>query len=471
MRVTATASTATGFSRSTPSALGVARPSLRFWIVAGLLSVAIMFGGGGTPSPRTEMVVEFATLVAILLWAWLPATRPDTPFDRLLLVGLGIILLVPLIQLVPLPPAVWQSLPGRENELAALRTIDATSAWMPISIIPHRTIASWLALLPPVTLAFMVSRLDPEDRLRLLQYFVGLVVMAAVIGVIQVASGSARWLRFYGNAHYGFGIGFQANRNAGADLLLLGMIGLVALFAGPERTRFRATGTIAMFGLLFAFLATSVLLTGSRAGVVLLLVPMLAAVIAVRFRTGSLRRYAVILAVLATVTIAGGYALKDNPSIRSTWGRFADINDNRGDLRIDTRHALDAYWPVGSGLGSFVPVFIGAERLETVDRTQPNRAHMDYLEFALETGLAAFLIVPAVFGFAGMRGIEACRTGREGHVALFFAAGLLVILALHSLVDYPMRSIALASAFALSIGLLARPAGVARQGITGAGRK
>src|SRR5690606_18569857 len=48
--------------------------------------------------------------------------------------------------------------------------------------------------------------------------------------------------------------------------------------------------------------------------------------------------------------------------------------------------AGQSYLPVGSGIGSFDPVFRTVEPLEQLDATFFNQAHNEYLEVWLETG-------------------------------------------------------------------------------------
>src|SRR3546814_4709103 len=50
---------------------GHAPPSIRVLIAGSLLIAAILFGGGGSPAPGAEFVVQVAALVAIIAWAWL----------------------------------------------------------------------------------------------------------------------------------------------------------------------------------------------------------------------------------------------------------------------------------------------------------------------------------------------------------------------------------------------------------------
>jgi O-antigen ligase len=117
-------------------------------------------------------------------------------------------------------------------------------------------------------------------------------------------------------------------------------------------------------------------------------------------------------------------------------------------------------------MGNFVPALLAGERLEVVQATVPNRAHNDYLELLVEAGvpgLAALAAAAAVLALALWRARRDPPAGSAA-LALFGAAGLL-ILAIHSLVDYPLRSMSIAMAAAVCAGIILPPrVANARQG-------
>src|SRR3546814_14716355 len=88
---------------------GHAPPSIRVRIAGSRLIAAILFGGGGSPAPGAEFVVQVAALVAIIAWAWLG--HRDRGYSRFeidwpLFVLAALFVAIPLLQIVPLPPAI-----------------------------------------------------------------------------------------------------------------------------------------------------------------------------------------------------------------------------------------------------------------------------------------------------------------------------------------------------------------------------
>lgn len=414
-----------------------------------LVTIAALFGGGGSPAPFAELVVQLAAIgagVALVIRL--------RPIDRLLIAGVLLVVAMPLVQLVPLPPAIWHALPGRQSEQAALAMIGASDRWMPLSVSPPLTLAALLSLLPPIVVAFGVAQAQVEERRQLIRVVAGVSLLGALVGALQILLGGNNALRFYPITHYGFATGFFANRNAAADQFVIGALAC-AYLAAPR------PGSIAAHAAAVAFLALVTVLTGSRAGIVLLLVPVIYALafagrasVRTRVRWGG-------AAAAALALTAAGALLGGNAVIDRSLDRFLVQDGLRESLRADTRFAIRESWPVGTGLGTFVPVFIAGESLESVGDTRPNRAHQDYLEFTLETGLAGLALLTAAMAALIWRGWQGWRARRDPAGAerwrqMRWAAAALAVLALHSLVDYPLRSMTLATVAAVAVAMFAR---------------
>lgn len=432
-------------------------PEARAALCLGLVAVALLIGGGGSPEPRAELAVELAAIGAAILWSLLPAEAPAR-VDRMPIAFAAALPAIALMQLVPLPPQLWHALPGRETELAALKLVGAAGQWMPLSVTPDRTLASALSFIPPLVVLAFVTRASLAERTRLLAVVVAAATLSAIVGVAQVASGRTGVLRFYGSRGFDYASGLFANRNAGADLLLAGLVAMLAL-ATARPDLLRTLSARIAWAMLALFLLLSVVLTRSRAGVMLALVPLMLAPLMLRpWRFGPRQAFG----WAAAAVLIGGAALalgSGNPALRHSWERFALAPDNRADLRIDTMHSISRSWPAGTGIGSFAPVFAAAERLETVDATPANRAHNDYLEFTLEAGAAAPLLLLAAAAAILRRAAPLLRAGiePERRAQLLFALATLGIFALHALLDYPMRAMALACVAAIAGGMLAHP--------------
>jgi O-antigen ligase len=218
----------------------------------------------------------------------------------------------------------------------------------------------------------------------------------------------------------------------------------------------RRAGWIAFAGVL-AVLAFAVVLTASRTGIALL--PLVLAGVALMWLQlapgRSLRRLVPALAALAAVPLVAFAALlAGNTALGKIAERFIFSDDPRRELWRDAWFAIGQAWPFGVGVGDAQPALIAAERLEVLDPTFPNRAHNDYLELALESGLLGLVLLAAI---AALLAAAAWRSWRERpderHLTVLGGA-IVLVTALHSFVDYPLRSMALACLMGTGAGLL-----------------
>ncbi|WP_206742912.1 O-antigen ligase family protein [Erythrobacter sp. SG61-1L] len=427
-----------------------------------LLIMAFLLGGGGTPSPLPELSLELLAGLTMLAWIWLPGPV-RLPTDPALWTIAALAIAVPALQLVPLPPDIWQALPGREAQAAALALVGEEDSWRPLSMSPPRTLASLLSLVPPLTLMLMAGALQRRQRRILLAAILLMALASALIGAFQISAGG-RAFRFYSASHATL-VGFQANRNATADILLIGMLALAAYAAGHQSEKGQPKREAA--GQRVWWLAGAALLlvlasifTASRTGIALILPVGIAAwaILALDPRKAWNRRLPVIAGGALAVILGGLFLLRHNLALQQVAGRFDRIaGDGREGLWRDTLYAVCQYWPFGSGMGTFVPTFVALEPLEAVDAGMPNRAHNDYLELALEAGvfgIAALALTALLVLFMAVR---AWRRERQDRVQIAFGMAVLAVIAAHSLVDYPLRSLSLACLAALAVAMLARP--------------
>lgn len=431
----------------------------RQWLAPTLIVLVMILGGGGSPSPGPELLVELISLLALGIWISAPVkSGTANPFDCTLWIGVALFVAIPILQLTPLPPSIWQALPGRENEIAALSLINEATSWRPISVAPYRTLSSLLSLIPPIMILFLVSRSSLDERTRILAVVAGVGIAAGIVGMLQVASGNAGLFMPYPHEVAGFAAGFQANRNAGADVFVIAIVALVG-FCAIRRDLLRSPLGKICFASFGGLLALTTVLSGSRAGSALLLVALVLGITLLFNRLSSRRNIAI--GSLGLVILLGFAALTwNNAQLDRTWSRFGRQSETRPELWRDTVFAIREMAPIGSGLGTFSPVMTGVERLEVVDMYWPNRAHNDYLEFALEAGLLGVLMIIGAVIALGVRVIRILRATRSTRqrAQVVCGAGIVTILGLHSIVDYPMRSMAVAGLAAVGIGLLSRVA-------------
>ena len=127
-----------------------------------------------------------------------------------------------------------------------------------------------------------------------------------------------------------------------------------------------------------------------------------------------------------------------------------------------TLEAAADHFPFGSGIGSFQQVYHAYEASERVTRTYMNHAHSDWIEIALEAGAPGLLLALALLIWWGSNVVAIHRMDPIDPFtrAAAIATGAMM---LHSLVDYPLRTAALSTLFALCLGLMSRVRPFVRQ--------
>lgn len=402
------------------------------------------------------MQMAFAGSVLAWVW-WAPRgeTEPRALSRPLLWFGL-VLIAIPAVQLFPLPPAIWHNLPGRQQEIATLALIGQENSWRPLTISTPLTLAGLLALIPAVGAMWAAAVLPSRDRHFLLLVVALVAVAGTLLGALQLAGGPGSF-QLYEKSHRGWLTAFHANRNAAADVLLIGSLALSAWFAArtmpPEIVRRRTPMLVAVQGLLLVAL----ILTGSRAGIALVLV-VLAFQWALLKPAGLDLRGRVLIGGVATVLVfllTLPLILAGNVRLAGVAQRFDATGDARIPLWIDSWTAIGNYGFAGSGIGGFPNAFMPYESIEYLDAGFPNRAHNDYLEFLLEAGVIAPLAL--AFGATVLIRLaqRSWRHRQSDYSVQFFALGSLAVIALHSVVDYPLRNMAVACLAGVAAGMLA----------------
>lgn len=430
--------------------MSVASRSL-FYGSCAVLAAALVLGGSGAAAPLHNLIVELAALgllVAILAnpAQLFPPRRGEWPALLLLL----LVVLTPLLQLVPLPPAVWTGLPGRDLA-ASIDGVVGLQEWRPLSLDPEATSLAGAYLLLPTALFLAVLQMREEERERLSLLIACGAAASLVLGVLQVATAGTSF-HLYTNSHNGFATGFFANKNHQADLLLIGM-----LFASALISQLRKVSLVIRWTLLFAAViafSAGVVAANSRMGLMLLPIAILGSF---SFFYPVDRRRPAILLLLAAAIIMIGVFLAASGNTQVVMRRFQGFSDGRFQFWAEAMYAVKLYFPWGSGLGTFDPVFRTIENLNSLDGLYVNHAHNDYVQILLEAGAwgAALVVL-----FIGLFGWLSFRRRPDGSTLPIGRAATLsiVIILLHSTVDYPLRTLILLSLFGVFVALL-HPAG------------
>ena len=428
------------------------------WATFAFIALCVLFGGSAVrPGVGFLLIAAAGTALTTVVVARGGLARlAELPFAARL--ALVLMLAIPALQLVPLPPGLWSSLPGRALPAGTLETFGGGLPWRPLTLSIVGTVAALLCATWLVALTAALLMMDEADVRRALLLLFGLGALHLAVGAVQFMS-RGRLLDFHGSSHRGLLLGFLANKNH-SGLFLASMIP-VGLALAP-RGRGKLKGALIWLAPLCLFFLVGIVATYSRASLLLGVAALAAAVLIGRSEgAGSHGKLA-----LGVLGVALGLAALASTGVGAdAVARFGLVGNDlrwlfwRGSWPIAVDH-----FPVGGGIGVFEQAFAAGERLEWVKPTFVNHAHNDYLETLIETGplgpLALLLLAVACAG----AGLAAWRARRE-QAGRWGLAGLTVValFAAHSLGDYPLRRMATAALFFFALGLclrvLPRPVG------------
>ena len=418
------------------------------WVAALLMvALATLFRGGNRS--LALMALEALALVVLLGWGWralgaqgLPPALGTGRWRAATLALAAAPVCVAAVQLLPWPGA---------------GTLSAT---------PQATAHALLAGLPVVACFLVALSGNVVQVQTLLRFWLWVAVAQATLGLAQLTGMEGL---YFGMVAHEPVIGSYASKNTYANMLAMAVpLAVLGLWGASGRQR-RSNGerrrpwwgVLALLTLLAAALASA-----SRTGIATaLLVALLALALlaparesAVGGRGGWLRRLglpALALGLLAVALFMGGLDWVE----RFDAERLAADDAVRALTREATWQGALAYWPQGSGLGSYAWVFPRFQSPE-VGAYWLDLAHNDYLQILMETGGLGLVAMALALALMGRRALQLFSAGRgtwssADRLAVACGLGLLTTL-LHAWVDYPFRIPANAMLAAFLLGVFLR---------------
>ena len=440
-------------------------------ILGAMLIFAPLIMGGNRPLPLLILELAATGLLCVLL------LRPsfEKQLSRPLLIALGALVALPLIQLLALPEFVWNWLPGRDFYATASSTVGSTPKYRAVSLIPNATESALLVLLVPVAV-FLATVSTSEAQLKqLINLFIGLAVIQAIIGLAQFGTGSMTVLTVLEGEGVSAAHGTYPNSDHLAGLLEMALpvvLGLLIaniqigsgtpvrstrktpirqrisrLFASDIRFNrvaiYAAAGFAILLGLTFSH---------SRTGVALAMLGILLCSLVFGRWVGG-QRSSRLITVFTVIAIALAFEI----GLTSVLSRFTGegmTDDMRWSIYAATIQGIRDFFPMGSGFGTYPAVF---------RRFQPgnipefvNHAHNDYLEWIFEGGLAAAILMIVFLALYILRWRKIWP--REEYCPPYgfmrISAGIgLLMMGLHGLVDFNLHIPANAVFFAFLAGI------------------
>lgn len=344
------------------------------------------------------------------------------------------------------------------HEISKLLLIDEEfCSQSSLSVSRTGSLNGFFSIFLPISVIILSLQVSEKQKIYIFKLFLFLGCVGAILGAAQVLTPTDRLFYLYRISNYGSSVGFFANRNHQAVFLAL-LFPMLAVYAlsrnQPNRNiNYRAWAAMGCCVVLIPL----ILITGSRAGFLV----GVAAIIASLILYNSERRTdeAAIKSRMVLVT-AGAIGLGLITAVMSraeAWDRFFsddEATNGRLDFWASTIDIMTTYTPFGIGPGGFPSAFALVEPHELIDSTYLNHAHNDWLEWFATFGLfgiALILVAIALLLYANFLkfklpiGHSSSRSlGKAGLV-------IIVLIALASLGDYPIRTPIISVLFALSL--------------------
>nr|WP_029355771.1 O-antigen ligase family protein [Mesorhizobium ciceri] len=390
------------------------------YLLGSVLFISLLIGGGTASGLYTDTLIEVAAIItAAAVFSQTSGQR--IPYTILWLLIFAVALVI--LQIVPLPAAILNGL--RPELLLGDSWLAGQSGFRFVSVGVGRTIECLLYLVASAAFFLSVLRLRTEQVKGLLPFFFMGVICNGLAGAIQYSLSDD--IAVEGLLPFTINAGLFANENHFAALLFVSIpfVAYYGLFRGHL-----LSGSLGLATLLLLLLAV-----GSRAGVLIgLAITVLSIVfLSARSRVSGFSILAVFIG-LSVYTI-GAWTRIDAEVVDPAFGR--------GEFARTTIEGIKENLATGVGFGNFQKAYQIYEKEGMIFKQYVNHAHNDYLEIAFEGGVLAILLMMFYFILLLVGLVRIRRDPLQK--AAFLSVSFLLI---HSLVDYPLRTEALAMTFA-----------------------
>ncbi|MEI2622711.1 MAG: O-antigen ligase family protein [Giesbergeria sp.] len=345
---------------------------------------------------------------------------------------------------------------------------------LPLSLNPDATLTALLSGIPALA-TLLAALFLPRSLVE--KCLVVLLVVGAfemLLAVLQFWMGARSPLYFGADSATGF-VGSFANRNHLADFLAMlmplwfyrlaeGTGGRAARAAAHHRgAQLGGAGALWLFfGFALLVITLATLSRGALLSAALVLLPCTLLLI-VKLKSKLSRKQQTLLAVAAAVfaLLALAAVGAERVGQRLDTATVQLDAQTRNNFTAATLDGARAFWPWGSGAGTFESVFPRFQAADSLFYIE--YAHNDYAQLLMELGLPGLLLALAVAALVVaqlVRLVRAYRAERRlsGELALRAYCGLgALALLLHSTVEFNMHIPALALTAAFLLGVYLRP--------------
>lgn len=426
------------------------------------LLLCLLLGGASAAGFIANLALQWLAL-PLLGWALLAHGRdPGEPATRSLMVLALALAAFMIIQLIPLPPSLWTLLPGRRATADGFAMLGQPAPWLPLSLAPENALASLLWLLPAFAVLVAMLRLGAFRASWLATAVLVVVSLSVPIGALQIVGGDPSNWYFYEITNNGQAVGFFANSNHAATLLVVAIPFLAALqlsLVQRQRSPRRSSALLVITTAAYLVIAVGLVINFSIAGLGLAVPVTIASFMLLKTENkGRVRLGGIATLIFAVAAVA---AILIGPVHNNLTDKLTGPASGLDQLsrKVSIAKTLDAaadFAPFGSGVGTFQAVYRGKEAPADVIGTYMNHAHSDLAEIMLETGAigVGLLALLLIWWARRARALWSVAVPDYFARAATIASGAIMA---HSLVDYPLRTAAISALFAACLALMAQP--------------
>lgn len=431
------------------------------------LILALILGGTSQDVWAPKLIL---ILISLAVAAWVLAEKSRLSLSSLrrapYRIGIAVAALY-MIYLIPLPPALWSWLPGRDRVVegfdllaqAAPSAVDGLP-WMPLSLAPEQTLGGLLCLVPVMACALILGLSARSSEIK--RSVDGLILFALMSVALAVTQSVLRMdvLHPYDISNVGFATGLFANANHFGVFLAMIMplawyrVHRRLIHSRRENKRTGGLDTMgALSGIYLVLAIGAIALTGSIAALGLAVIALLGSMAITSRRIK--RVHVAALGVLVLIAAAADIFVLQGQLIDMMTNFRTGSDLSRGNMARTGAAMIGEFGAVGIGPGALEAAYPQFEDPGVVRRIYVNQLHNDVLQVIVEFGVAgALLLSVGLFGIARIiwRNLGAIKDHRR---PMIFAL-IMALPVLHSLVDYPLRNIGMAVLFAYAWILAAR---------------
>lgn len=393
------------------------------------------------------------------------------------LVLLVIFIAFSIMQIIPLPSAILQYLSPEAASLysnpvangGSVVTENINANYIPLSIDPAQSVISLYKTLSYASLFICALLLcNSASRIR------STLVAVVVIGIFQASYGALEILLGVNTSLVfqlpvkGIATGTFVYKNHYANYLLLCLsmsVGYLVSTLLDQQSGTRTTHKIrnfletllhgkALVRIALAIMVIALVMSRSRMGNTAFFAAMtvvgLLSLFLIKKRTKGLSILIVSMFIIDMFILSAYFGLD---KVKTRLEQTSLSQESRDEVIRDSLPLLHDFAPTGSGMGSFYGIF---PKYQSEDITSLyDHAHNDYLQFAIEAGIPATLVLFLLPLLAGISCIKAIKNRRNTLMkgTAFGCLMAIIGMAIHMSVDFPLQAPSNAALFMVILAM------------------